>query len=92
MHVRARVRMRERVELQLGAHAHAPCALMGQCGTVAIHPENRSGTLVGIDEVHKHGRDIWKAGFSKRKAADATAIEARDRERERERERERGLH
>ena len=67
---------RGRVELQLGAHAHAPCALMGQCGTVAIHPENRSGTLVGIDEVHKHGRDIWKAGFSKRKAADATAIEA----------------
>jgi len=39
---------------------------------------------VGIDEVHKHGRDIWRAGFSKRKAADATAIEA-DRERERER-------
>ena len=73
---RARERTRERVELQLGAHARAPCALMGQCGTVAIHPENRSGTLVGIDEVHKHGRDIWKAGFSKRKAADATAIEA----------------
>ena len=48
--------------------------------------------------MHKHGRDIWKAGFSKRKAADATAIEAmhgaeiyiyRERERDTERERER---
>ena len=45
--------------------------------------------------MHKHGRDIWKAGFSKRKAADATAIEAmhgaeiyRERDTERERERE----
>ena len=26
---------------------------------------------MGIDEVHKHGRDVWRAGFSKRKAADA---------------------
>ena len=32
--------------------------------------------MVGIDEVHNHGADIIKAGFSVRKAADATAMEA----------------
>ena len=79
MHIRARACAWARRAAARRPHqtlATAPCPYWGQCGTVAIHPENRSGTLVGVDEVHKHGRDIWKAGFSKRKAADATAIEA----------------
>ena len=45
-------------------------------GFVGVHPDNRSTKGISAAEVHKHGMDILTAGFSLRKAADATAIEA----------------
>ena len=43
---------------------------------VGIHPKNRSGLMLAIAEVHAHGAEILKTGWSWRKAADATAFEA----------------
>ena len=42
---------------------------------VGVHPGNRCGLGVGGAESHQHGAQILSAGFSTRKAADATAIE-----------------
>jgi len=43
---------------------------------VGIHPQNRSRLGVGGSEAHFHGQQVLTAGFSWRKAGDATAIEA----------------
>jgi hypothetical protein len=44
------------------------------CG---VHPLNRSKLGVGGMESHTHGMQILQAGFSWKKAADATAVEAK---------------
>jgi len=43
---------------------------------VGVHPENRSRLGVGGSGAHFHGAQILSAGFSWRKASDATCLEA----------------
>ena len=43
---------------------------------VGVHPSNRSKFGVGGAECQSHGLEVLTAGFSWRKASDATAIEA----------------
>ena len=43
---------------------------------VGVHPQNRSGLMLDVPSAHAHGADIVATGFSKRKSADATALEA----------------
>ena len=42
---------------------------------VGVHPSNRSGLGVSGADAHHHGGQILQAGFSWRKASDATAVE-----------------
>ena len=42
---------------------------------VGVHPLNRSGLGVSGADAHHHGGQILQAGFSWRKASDATAVE-----------------
>ena len=43
---------------------------------VGTHPQNRSEAMVSCTEAHQHGLEILKVGWSSRKCADATCVQA----------------
>ena len=43
---------------------------------IGCHPSNRSGAMVSASESHKLGSDILKSGWSWKKSADSTCMEA----------------
>ena len=54
---------------KIGWNAQVPPEFVG------VHPSNRSGLGVSGPDAHHHGGQILQAGFSWRKASDATAVE-----------------
>ena len=58
-------------EIGMGFDGDCPCDWVG------FHPENRSGAGVGGSEAQVHGGHLLsKAGFSLKKASDATAFQS----------------